>query len=272
MSIMENEFRILLRESLSDKFNLDELNTLCFDLNIDYEDIPGNNKQAKVVELIKYCERTDQMDLLIAQIVKIRPNLKASLAEKYAQVSIESLDESAISPPVVARPVNLSFDSFTIGDWPSGWFNSKGFVPTVSTNYRAKVVARPDEGAGSCVVFWNFQAKENEFGSLMQRCPAHYLAGRVIRLTADIKTERVAQWAGMWLRADGDLIPDLVFDNMSNRPIKGTTLWKNYLFEVHLPKETAWLNYGIILVGEGMMWADNFELTVWTEPGRWKAV
>ena len=61
MSIMENEFRILLRESLSDKFNLDELNTLCFDLNIDYEDIPGNNKQAKVVELIKYCERTDQM-------------------------------------------------------------------------------------------------------------------------------------------------------------------------------------------------------------------
>ncbi len=267
---MENEFRILLRESLSDKFNLDELKILCFDLSIDYEDIPGNTKQAKVVELLQYCERMDQMEALIARIVKIRPNLKTPL--KHAEFSSKPLDESAFPGAVVARPVNLSFDSFTIGDWPSGWFNSKGFVPTVSINYRAKVVARPDDNIGSCVVFWNFQAKENEFGSLMQRCPANYLAGRVIRLTADIKTKRVKKWAGMWLRADGELIPDLVFDNMSNRPIKGTTSWESYLIEVHLPKETAWLNYGIILVGDGMMWADNFKLMVWGDNGNWEFV
>jgi hypothetical protein len=271
---MKNEFRIRLREILSQKFNLVELQALCFDLNIDYEDLQGSSKQAKVIELVRYCERSERIEELIAGITRFRPNLTLPFENHSENTPKSSSELTADSIPsvVVARPVNLSFDAYTIGDWPSGWFNSKGFVPNVSTNYSARVVARPDDGAGACVVFWNNNAKEGGFGSLMQRCPAHSMAGRVIRLTAEIKTENVKQWAGMWLRVDGEVIPDLVFDNMSNRPIKGSTPWGKYSIKAQLPKETAWLNYGIILVGNGTMWADNFELSVWTDNGRWETI
>jgi hypothetical protein len=180
-----------------------------------------------------------------------------------AQVS-----DDAVLEPAVARPVNLSFEAYSANNYPAGWFNSWGFVDFVSTAYEAYVVDRPDGGNGACVLFQNPRAAETEFGSLMQRIPAHNLAGKVIHLEAEIKTWRVEQWAGLWLRADGDKIPTLVFDNMSRRPIRGSTSWARYSIDVQLPKETAWLNYGIVLSGRGTMWADNFRLLVWMN-GQW---
>jgi len=72
----------------------------------------------------------------------------------------------------------------------------------------------------------------------------------------------------LWLRADGDKEFNLFFDNMSNRPIRGTTPWTKYVIDAHLPEKTRWLNYGIVLEGRGAMWADNFRLMVW-DRGRW---
>ena len=83
----------------------------------------------------------------------------------------------------------------------------------------------------------------------MQRCPATYLAGQLIRFQGEIRAEAVSQWAGLWLRADGEIVPNLLFDNMAHRPIVGTTDWATYHIEAQLPAETAWLNYGIVLSG-----------------------
>jgi hypothetical protein len=76
----------------------------------------------------------------------------------------------------------------------------------------------------------------------------------------------------LWLRADGDRIPNLVFDNMSRRPIRGTIPWTTYGIDVQLPQETTWLNYGIVLAGRGVVWVDNFRLMVWTSDGKWMDV
>jgi len=59
------------------------------------------------------------------------------------------------------------------------------------------------------------------------------------------------------------------FDNMGDRPIRGSTSWKRYAINALLSQETKWLNYGIVLVGRGMMWADNFRVMVWSEKGNW---
>jgi len=175
---------------------------------------------------------------------------------------------SVVKPPVVARPFNLSFDGPLEGNLPAGWFNSLGFVDYVSTAYEIRVVPRPDNGSGLCVLFQNPMARDDEFGSLMQRCPASHLAGQTIRFEGEVRTKNIERWAGLWLRADGDKEFNLFFDNMSNRPIRGTTPWTKYVIDAHLPEKTRWLNYGIVLEGRGAMWADNFRLMVW-DRGRW---
>jgi len=171
--------------------------------------------------------------------------------------------EILVTPPAVDRPYNISFDMLPVGNQPPGWFNSDGFVADVSTAYEISVVPRPDGGSGACVLFQNPKATENEFGSLMQRFPALYLVNKTIRLEGEVRTKNVAQWAGLWLRADDDAGNMLSFDNMENRPIRGTTSWTKYVIQFPLPSRTIWLNYGIVLVGGGMMWADNFQLKFW---------
>jgi len=259
--------RVALRQILSDYFSQDELHTLCFDLGIDFESLGGESKQAKAREIVAYCERTTQTTELVTAIRRLRP--KVGLPDEHnSRAAAESNENEPVTEPAVARPVNLSFEAVTLGGWPAGWFNSQGFVTGVSTTYQVQVVPREAE-SGKCVFIQNQRATEVEFGSLMQRCPARNLAGRAIRIEADIRTEQVEQWAGLWLRADGEVVPDLVFDNMGRRPIRGTTPWQRYALDVQLPAETAWLNYGIVLSGRGTMWADNFKVLVWASNGKW---
>lgn len=262
--------RATLREILNSHFNLEEIETLCFDLKIDFENLDGRSKQAKAREIVLYCERNGQLDQLVAAIERLRPNVmdaaKARATPPPAQPVMDALAGSA-----VARPVNLSFEARTVGDWPSGWTNSVGLVDGVSAGYVARVVARNDM-VGSCVRFEKVGAAEGDLGSLMQRCPAKGLAGMALRLEGELKSEGVRRWAGLWLRADGEDVPGLVFDNMSRRPILGTTEWQKYVIDVQLPKETVWLNYGIVLAGPGTVWADNFRVLVWTSNGRWEDV
>ena len=175
-----------------------------------------------------------------------------------------------VTPPAVTRPYNMSFDMPIEGRQPIGWFNGDGVVDSVSTAYEIKVIPRPDGEKGACVLFQNPTATKDDFGTLMQRFPALYLASKTIRLEGEVKTKDVREWAGLWLRADDDDFHTLIIDNMETRPIRGTTSWTKYTIDVELPRETVWLNYGILLKGSGMMWADNFRLLVWNiEKGEW---
>jgi hypothetical protein len=174
---------------------------------------------------------------------------------------------------VVDRPLNLSFDGSVQNGFPVGWFNSFGHVSGVSTDYGIRIVRRStDPGAGSCVVLEKRAAVEGEFGSLMQRCPGRLLAGRTIRIEGELRTESVSGWAGLWLRADAEEEPNLFFDNMSRRPVVGTKEWARYFIDAPLPINTDWLNYGIVLSGAGIVYADNIRLLVWNADGRWEDV
>jgi hypothetical protein len=157
-----------------------------------------------------------------------------------------------VIPPTVPRPVNMGFEGLAEYGNPSGWFNSYGFVSGVSTAYNFRVVSREDKSNEYCVRMENARASSDEFGSLMQRCLVDsYLAGRAVLLQAEVRTKHIEQWAGIWLRADDANGNDVFFDNMSNRPIKGTTNWAQYSIDAVLPPQTVWLNYGIVLVGRG---------------------
>lgn len=175
--------------------------------------------------------------------------------------------QAKIQPPAVNRPINLRFDGPIVGNKPFGWFNSLGYVDRVSPFFESKVVSRP--GGGVCVVFQNSSPTDDEFGSLMQACPADYLANKTIRFEGEVKTEDVTGWCGLWFRADGAYAPNLFFDNMSRRPIRGTTDWQTYSIEAQLPHETTRINYGFVLSGQGKMYVANLRLMTWDMTGRW---
>lgn len=64
-----------LRDQITASFNIDELKDLCFELQIDYEDLPGDSKRAKVRELIEYCQRHGLIPDLKQQVHSSRPEL-----------------------------------------------------------------------------------------------------------------------------------------------------------------------------------------------------
>jgi hypothetical protein len=193
--------------------------------------------------------------------LKKRPDVAVSVFNDIDLVLRGAPTSVDVNPPAIPRPMNLGFEGPVMNKMPVGWFNSAGYVAGVSLAYQTHLTSRP---GGICVIFQNLKAADDEFGSLMQRCPAYHLAGKVIRFEGEISTRDVVDRAGLWLRADGEMLGmELFFDNMWRRPIRGTTDWKTYTIEAQLPPETAWLNYGILLEGPGMVLADNFRLQVW---------
>jgi hypothetical protein len=79
-----------LRQNLADHFSDEEVRNLCFDLDVDYESLPGQGKEGKARELVAFMRRTGRLPALIAECRRQRPS-----------VSWEYTPESPAQPPVV---------------------------------------------------------------------------------------------------------------------------------------------------------------------------
>ena len=76
-----------LRIILTSKFNQSELKNLCFDLGIDYDDLPGETKSDKARELIEYLDNRDQISRLIEVLKSRRPDISWDSIMKEAEES-----------------------------------------------------------------------------------------------------------------------------------------------------------------------------------------
>lgn len=104
-------------------------------------------------------------------------------------------------------------------------------------------------------------ASHGGFGTLMQMVRPDGFAGTRVRMSAWVRAENVAEWAGLWLRVDG---PDrgtsgqpLSFDNMQRRPITGTRDWTRYEIVLDVPTTAGAIAFGILLHGTGAVWLDD---------------
>ena len=68
------ERQIKLRQTLDEFFTLSELRGLCFDMNIDFENLGGETKSDKVVALIEFCKHRGRTSELEAKVSELRPN------------------------------------------------------------------------------------------------------------------------------------------------------------------------------------------------------
>ena len=65
--------RLLLRNTLAEEFNVDELKLLCFELNVNYDHISGDNSLMKSTNLVLYFEQRETLPALETKLRQLRP-------------------------------------------------------------------------------------------------------------------------------------------------------------------------------------------------------
>ena len=61
-----------LRDFIATHFNLEEIASLCADIDVDKDSIPGQSKEAKARELVQFCEQRGTLAMLTAAVVDAR--------------------------------------------------------------------------------------------------------------------------------------------------------------------------------------------------------
>ena len=145
-------------------------------------------------------------------------------------------------------------------DLPAGWFKAGSHPAEYDMGLDESV--RRDTGKSSATVK-SIVEKPSGFGTLMQMTQPGEYRGKRVRLSGFVKSDRLTQWAGLWFRVDGpNPNASLAFDNMQDRPIKGTTEWTRYEIVLDVPNEAQRLAFGVLLGGGGQVWMDDLKFEV----------
>jgi len=100
------------------------------------------------------------------------------------------------------------------------------------------------------------------FVTLMQNFKANNYRAQRIKLSAYIKTKYVAGWAALWMRVNDAAGKPLSFDDMRNRPLIGTSEWKEIEVVLDVPPISDEISFGILLQGKGQIFVDNIKVTI----------
>lgn len=151
----------------------------------------------------------------------------------------------SLAAPAVAQ------ERAAAGGWFSAGSNPAGYEMGVDHKVKFR-----GKGAG----FVRARAANTAgFGTLMQIFKATDYRGKRVRLTAIVRTEEVVL-AGLWMRID---LPDRregAYDNMADRPIRGTTPWMRYAVVLDVPGDATELAFGLLVAGGGAAWIDDVKL------------
>jgi len=139
---------------------------------------------------------------------------------------------------------------------PGGW-SLAGSRPGSYDTGTDKKVKRSGQASG---YLKSKEPKIDGFGTLMQIITSSKYVGKRLRLSATIKADNVTDWAGLWMRIDGDGNKSLAFDNMQERAIRGNLDWKSYEVVLDVPKEATAVAFGVLLHGTGALWIDDVKL------------
>jgi hypothetical protein len=88
-----------LRLKIVEHFDDEELRTLCFDTDVDYDNLPAQGKEAKARELIDYMQRQGRFGDLIRACRKTRPRVNWNFDAAVADVPPVKLPEMPQPPP-----------------------------------------------------------------------------------------------------------------------------------------------------------------------------
>jgi hypothetical protein len=152
--------------------------------------------------------------------------------------------------------------SLLAADLPPGWQRA-GSAPA---DYDMGLDTTVRHGGRASAFIAGKGADSKKFGTLMQTADPGELRHNRVRLSAFVKAEKVdAGWAGLWFRVDGERPnQSLAFDNMQDRPIKGTLDWTRVSIVLDVPTEATQIAFGLLLSGDGRVWMDDLKFEVVT--------
>lgn len=87
---------VLLIREMSNHFNLEEIRVLCFELNINYDDLPGEVRSAKIRELVLYLERRGMIPELLDVLTRYRPTIDWDSFVNSKESDINAKQESIV--------------------------------------------------------------------------------------------------------------------------------------------------------------------------------
>lgn len=77
-----------LNRMMNQLFSLDEIQTLCFEMGIDFESLPGAGKSGKIRELVEFCQRRGRDEELLARVQAGRPPQPQSQPQPGKKITI----------------------------------------------------------------------------------------------------------------------------------------------------------------------------------------
>lgn len=119
-------------------------------------------------------------------------------------------------------------------------------------------------GTKSGLLYSKSEVNAQHFATMMQGFQANDYKGKRLKLSCFLKTENVFK-CGAWLRIDDVSGDTIQFDNMDNRSIQGTSDWNHYSIVLDVPEDSSSIHFGVLLVGQGKVWADGFRFEEVTE-------
>ena len=140
---------------------------------------------------------------------------------------------------------------------PRGWFLA-GSMPA---SYDTGVDGQASYNGHPSAFLKSKDLRIDGFGTLMQQIRAEHYLGKRVRFSAYVKAADAEGWAGLWMRIDKDS-KQLAFDNMQNRPIKGTADWQKYDVVLDVPQDATGIFFGVLLGGTGQVWISNAKFEV----------
>ncbi len=144
--------------------------------------------------------------------------------------------------------VSLLIFGFTTNKLPKNWFKSG----SKSESYKVETDSITFQSGRKSISVVSLDSSIDGFETIMQYCSAKNYLGTRIKMTGYIKSENVAQWAGMWLRIDSKMQGEILgFDNMQDRPIIGNSDWTKCEIVMDVPMESITLKFGALISGTG---------------------
>lgn len=140
---------------------------------------------------------------------------------------------------------------------PEGWFVSH---PSPA-HYR--IGLDPDQ-PGICLIAAvpGAEIPSGQTGVMMQSIDAAPYHGARVRFSAELRSQDVGS-GSIWMRVDPQSGRHLRFDNMLSRgdaALRGNCDWKAVEVILDIPAAAASIHYGMLLVGEGRLWARNLRV------------
>ena len=99
-----------LRDFITRNFNDSELRDLCFDLDIEYENLGGDNKAAKARELVAYCQRHGRLTELEDTCRRLRPNAAPETGRESSSPTTAATTHRSGGLDIHATTVNIYGD------------------------------------------------------------------------------------------------------------------------------------------------------------------